>query len=102
MSTRKIIDAKIDNEKVYLKGHAKATYMSDGRTVEDAINSVISGSNVDLSDFVTKVELNGKVDKVEGKQLSTEDFTTILKQKLEGLSNYDDTSIEQAVQSLQT
>ena len=25
-------------EKVYLKGHAKATYMSDGRSVEDSID----------------------------------------------------------------
>lgn len=30
----------------------------------------------------------GKVDKVEGKGLSTEDFTTELKTKLEGLTNY--------------
>lgn len=47
-------------------------------------------------------EWDNKVDKVDGKQLSTEDFTTILKQKLDGLSNYDDTTISQAVQSLQT
>lgn len=41
MSTRKIKDA-VDlstNEKVYYKSHAKATYMSDGRTVEDAIKA---------------------------------------------------------------
>lgn len=44
---------------------------------------------------------DNKVAKVEGKQLSTEDFTTALKQKLEGLNNYDDTSIVQAVESLQ-
>ena len=46
--------------------------------------------------------LNDKVDKVSGKQLSTEDFTTILKQKLEALNNYDDSALSQAVQSLQT
>lgn len=45
---------------------------------------------------------NNKVDKVEGKQLSTEDFTTLLKQKLEGLSNYDDTEIQEAVSKLRT
>ena len=61
MSTRKVKDA-IDletNEKVYLKGHAKATYMSDGRTVEDAINNIPSGEggSVDLSGYVTKEEL---------------------------------------------
>ncbi len=44
--------------------------------------------------------LNNKVDKVEGKQLSTEDFTTVLKTKLEGLSNYDDTELSDAVARL--
>lgn len=46
--------------------------------------------------------LGGKVDKVSGKQLSTEDFTTLLKQKLEGLSNYDDKEIQEAVSKLRT
>ena len=45
---------------------------------------------------------NNKVDKVDGKQLSTEDFTTLLKQKLDGLSNYDDTEIQEAVSKLRT
>lgn len=42
MATRKIKDAKdlSTNELIYFKGHAKATYMSDGRTVEDAINEI--------------------------------------------------------------
>ena len=31
--------------------------------------------------------IGNKVDKVDGKQLSTEDFTTFLKQKLDGLSS---------------
>lgn len=35
--------------------------------------------------YATKDELAKKVDKVEGKQLSTEDFTTELKDKLEGM-----------------
>lgn len=41
MATRKVKDAKdLDTgELIYIKGHAKATYMSDGRTVEDAINA---------------------------------------------------------------
>lgn len=47
-------------------------------------------------------EWNNKVDKVEGKQLSTEDFTTTLKTKLDGLSNYDDTTISEAIESLRT
>lgn len=46
--------------------------------------------------------IGNKVDKVDGKQLSTEDFTTLLKQKLESLSNYDDTSIQETVSKLRT
>ena len=46
MSTRNIKDAKDLNsgELIYFKGHAKATYMSDGTTVEDAINNIEIGS----------------------------------------------------------
>lgn len=46
MSTRKIKDAKdlSTNELIYFKGHAQATYMSDGRTVEEAVNSMSVGS----------------------------------------------------------
>jgi hypothetical protein len=46
MATRKIKDAKdlSTNELIYFKGHAQATYMSDGRTVEEAITSYAGGS----------------------------------------------------------
>lgn len=56
----------------------------------------------DLSGFATKQDLEGKVDKITGKQLSTEDFTTLLKQKLDSLRNYDDTAITNALSDLQT
>lgn len=56
----------------------------------------------DISGLATKSELNNKVDKVDGKQLSTEDFTALLKQKLDDLSNYDDTEIQSAVSKLRT
>ena len=59
-------------------------------------------SHQDISHLATKTEVSGKVDKVNGKQLSTEDFTTALKNKLNGLSNYDDTTISNALSSLQT
>lgn len=42
-------------------------------------------------------DVSNKVDKVAGKGLSTEDYTTAEKQKLEGLSNYDDTEIQAEV-----
>jgi hypothetical protein len=40
MATRKIIDIEQNGEKVWPKGHANATFMSDGSTVEDVINSI--------------------------------------------------------------
>lgn len=45
MATRKIKDAKdlATNELIYFKGHAKATYMSDGRNVEEAIHQISIG-----------------------------------------------------------
>ena len=45
----------------------------------------------------TDKSLADKVDKEEGKGLSTNDFTTALKTKLEGLSNYDDTKIKEDI-----
>lgn len=41
-----------------------------------------------------------KVDKVAGKQLSTEDYTTAEKTKLAGLNNYDDTQVQADLSSL--
>lgn len=56
-----------------------------------------SGS-ADLKNYYKKDEvdnkLNEKVDKVTGKGLSTEDFTSEEKTKLAGLSNYNDTEIK--------
>ena len=59
MSTRNIKDAKdlSTNELIYFKGHAQATYMSDGRTVEEAINS--STGSGGGSGTITGVSANG-------------------------------------------
>lgn len=73
MATRKIKDAKdlSTDELIYFKGHAKATYMSDGTTVEDAINNIeVTGGAVTESTVsgwgftkntgtVTGVKVNG-------------------------------------------
>ena len=42
------------------------------------------------------------VQKVAGKDLSTNDFTDELKQKLEGLSNYNDTAVQAAIAAINT
>lgn len=65
------------------------------------MNGVSKGTAgvVDLGTVITNVD--GKVDKVDGKGLSENDFTDTLKTKLEGLSNYDDTSIQESINKKQ-
>lgn len=48
-----------------------------------------------------KTNIANKVDKIEGKGLSTEDYTTAEKEKLANLSNYDDTEIKGDITDLQ-
>lgn len=90
--SRKVKDAKdiTTGELVYLRGHAKATYMSDGASVEDAISEV-RGSIPDTSEFYTKAQIDakgyltahqdisGKQDKlVSGTNIKTIDGVSIL------------------------
>lgn len=69
MATRQVRDAKdsLSGELIYFKGHAQAVYMSDGSTVEDAINTIkISGGGssdanvqaVDTGDIIDGVNAN--------------------------------------------
>jgi hypothetical protein len=66
MATRNIKDAKdlSTGELIYFKGHAQATFMSDGRTVEEAVSGISGGSggSVDTSNLATKDELAQKQD----------------------------------------
>ncbi len=55
-------------------------------------------SNLRDANYLEEVVKN-KVDKVDGKQLSTEDFTTELKDKLTSLENYNDTPIIEEIQN---
>ena len=54
-----------------------------------------------VSDAEFVAGLATKVDKVTGKGLSTNDYTTAEKNKLAGLSNYDDSALQAAVSELQ-
>lgn len=83
----------------------KQDVLISGENIKTVNGQSILGSGdlpIDLSGYATTEALDGKVDKIEGKQLSTEDFTSALKSKLEGLNNYDDTTISQAVDKLRT
>lgn len=73
--------------------------------VDAKIDEAVAGGSVDLTNYYTKAEtdskISGKVDKVAGKGLSTNDFTTALKNKLEGLTNYDDSDIRTLITNIQ-
>lgn len=57
-----------------------------------------SGTSViENGEVVKRFNADSKVDKEEGKGLSTNDFTTPEKNKLAGLSNYDDTALSNSV-----
>ena len=92
---------KTTEEEILAMGFTK----NQGTITEVKMNGESKGTSgvVDLGTVITEhQDISGKVDKVTGKQLSTEDFTTTLKTKLEGLNNYNDTEIQAAVSSLQT
>lgn len=90
-------------------------------TAQEALNQVVGGLGTkvyrdtqllnsldikpiedNIADNATAITAlqNGKVDKVTGKQLSTEDFTTAEKTKLAELNNYDDTQVQADLSSL--
>ena len=57
-------------------------------------------STLEKDNTQNKKNISNKVDKVEGKGLSTNDFTNELKSKLEGLNNYDDTEIKKEISDI--
>lgn len=65
----------------------------------------IGSTAIDLSPYYTKTEtdelLGGKVDKETGKGLSSNDYTSTEKAKLEGLENYDDTALAGRVSTVE-
>lgn len=66
------------------------------------VKSDITAANTAIGQLQTRVESvdNSKVDKVSGKGLSENDYTTAEKNKLAGLSNYDDTKLKEDVEQL--
>ena len=76
---------------------------------KDKIEALLTGDITTHSHdgrYSTKEEitllLSGYVQAVAGKQLSTEDFTSELKTKLAGLSNYDDTALSGELAALKS
>ena len=90
---------KTTEDEILAMGFTKNLGTITGITMNGA-NKGTSGV-VDLGKVITEhQDISGKVDKVTGKGLSTEDFTSALKTKLESLSNYDDTALSNAISTL--
>ena len=81
-------------EKTKLAGVAEGA----NKTIVDAVMSADSENPV--QNKVVKAELDKKVSAVEGKDLSTNDYTTEEKTKLAGLENYDDSAVKQSIADL--
>lgn len=102
--------AKSYDARVYSEMFNKQDSLISGANIK-TINgeSILGGGNIEITsegpsydDTELRNQLNAKQDKVEGKQLSTEDFTTALKTKLEGMSSFDPTEINNKVDGLQS
>lgn len=69
---------------------------------EETKKTIINATDTIYDDTEIKDELNNKVDKVEGKGLSTNDYSDENKEKLASLENYDDTEVKQNIADLET
>lgn len=117
-----VMDQLFDKAETALQEHQDISHLAEKSVVQAELDKkqdniedlaeIRSGAKLgatsiqDISHLATKVDvlswLSEKVDKISGKQLTTEDFTTALKEKLESLSNYDDANIKATIQSLQS
>ena len=115
--TKTVTEGKVD-----LTGYATEEYVDNKDFYDIKNNPIINGeegnlifvdesgniglkldkdNNLTVKDVIAGDHiLSNKVDKETGKGLSTEDFTTALKTKLQSLSNYDDTTITNAINTL--
>lgn len=96
-----------DNQQgdVYLVGAEGANEFAEYYWTGTFFDYMGKTTSIDLTDYYKKSDvdnlLNSKVDKVEGKGLSTEDFTTELKNRLNSLENYDDTALTARVAAIE-
>ena len=96
-----------DNQQgdVYLVGAENAGEFAEYYWSGTFFDCMGKTTSISLTEYYKKSEvdnlLNNKVDKVEGKGLSTEDFTTELKNRLNSLENYDDTALKGRITAIE-
>lgn len=77
-------DTAVDNVLYLVMNSATNHYDIYAKVGNEVV--LLDDTTVDLSGYATKTELDGKVDKVDGKGLSTNDYTTADKDKLAGIA----------------
>ena len=78
----------------------KVSILENDNTTNKSNIETLQQDNETNKTNITNLQ-NNKVDKVEGKGLSTNDFDNTYKEKLDGLSNYDDTEIKEDISNLE-
>lgn len=83
-----ILNALVDGalNELMVKTTGDQVYLNDTETVSAKIAEIVEALNGKVTAEDVQEAIANKVDKIEGKGLSTEDFTTELKTKLEGIS----------------
>ena len=109
------LTTNITNKALSAKQGVELKKLIDAITVPTKVSQLTNDSKFLTSvpaEYITEDELNtkgyltkhqdisGKVDKVEGKGLSTVDFTTTYETKLKGLTNYNDTIIKNNIDAI--
>lgn len=91
---------------VYLVGVEDSTEFNEYYWTSTMWDYMGLTTEVDLSNYYNKTDINNlsksKVDAVEGKGLSSNDFTTAEKTKLNSLENYYDSKVKTRITELET
>lgn len=94
-------DYQMTSEKGQPDGYASLD--DSGKVPEQELADYLKKSSIDdgLNKKADKTSLDNKVDKVEGKQLSSNDFTNDYKTKLDELEIYDDTVLKARITAVE-
>ena len=93
-----ILAAQLSKEEVDLSGYATKTDLEDYTTIEGTQLAVSSYVDYAIADLTPRLDL--KVDKVEGKGLSTNDYTDADKAKVDGIDTSISTAVNAAIASV--
>ena len=95
---RNLISGKADKSAIPTK---VSQLTNDSNYLTSIPSEYVTETELSGKSYATTSQLSNKVDKVSGKGLSTNDYTTTEKTKLAGLSNYDDTALKNRVTAVE-